>query len=427
MKASNRFESLTIKVFSLVLLFLGLVYGVKVMHGHAVKFRTESTSYDLMLRYNECACAHSGVNPYHVWNHDVVSEVFRGHRRPDMDYDLDVKKRIVHCYTPWHVTYTWLYGFMSFPHMAAYFYMLEGMLLLAMFRYLQKRIANDDKMFVWSMLIFELAIPVVWCHVYGNYGIVLCALMAALICLSDRKREITAGVVFGLMLIKPQVSLLLVFPLMFQRRLKSVFVAGAICMFATLWPAYVYSESPIDLILQIPRIGGPYGTTVDFVSAFGRMVGRQIPGIVWMCACVMACAYFSWRLRKCEYSFVRYAPAAFFFTYWTYSNQLDLMVGWPFLLTESAIILAMLRGQDRAKRILACAYLIARICIFVGIGLIGAMHLCTQKIVEGLFCASHFLSFVMGVYVLLILPSMQREIRTIIPYRSCLRPHTSYP
>lgn len=294
--------------------------------------------------------------------------------------------------------------------MTAYFYMLEGIVLLAMFQYLQKRIAKKDRLFVWSMLIFELSIPLVWCHVYGNYGIVLCALMATLICLAERKNEIAAGVVFGLMLVKPQVSLLLVFPLMFQGRLKSVLVAGALCLFATLWPAYVYSESPFDLILQIPKIGAPYGTTVDFVVAFGKMVGRPVPAFAWMGVCAMACAYFSWRLRKSECPLARYAPAAFFFTYWTYSNQLDLMVGWPFLLTECAVILAMLRGGDRAKQIFACAYLIARICLFVGIGLIGATHFCPQKTAEGLFCISHFLSFAMGVYVLLILPSMSREI-----------------
>ena len=89
---------------------------------------------------------------------------------------------------------------------------------------------------------------------------------------------------------------------------------------ATLWPAAVYRESPLALILQIPEIGKPYlhvtaGTIPNAICALAGEGGV----LAWGALCVLACAALSFLTQSAPCWLLRCVPALIVFPVWTYS------------------------------------------------------------------------------------------------------------
>lgn len=99
---------------------------------------------------------------------------------------------------------------------------------------------------------------------------------------------------------------------------------------ATLWPAAVYRESPLALILQIPEIGKPYlhvtaGTIPNAICALAGEGGV----LAWGALCVLACAALSFLTRSAPCWLLRCVPALIVFPVWTYSQPHDLAIQLP--------------------------------------------------------------------------------------------------
>lgn len=77
------------------------------------------------------------------------------------------------------------------------------------------------------------------CFYYGNYGFILLLFSVLMYESLVRGKQIYAGLSWAIMMIKPNVSILFFWPLLFQKKYVAIGVAIAIFLLATLWPAYV--------------------------------------------------------------------------------------------------------------------------------------------------------------------------------------------
>ena len=125
--------------------------------------------------------------------------------------------------------------------------------------------------------------------------------------------------------------------MLFGRKYKVMFLAGAICFVATLWPAWVYRTSPFELILQVPKIGAPYNHEPVVDKVLAPLLGKSAV-FVWAGVCAAICAVGSWLFRKSGSWLLRTLPVVWIFPLWTYSQNHDHLVAWSLALVWGMLI-----------------------------------------------------------------------------------------
>ena len=326
------------------------LYGLSlalVLSGLAFSVRTaidglEHRGCDLMFRISEVQCAHTGVNPFDVWDRKVTTERFRGMDREDRAETPpeDAHKLVVHSYPPWHTTYCWFYGWLPRAVTTTLLGVAYGISLAFLVMWIKRRISSLDtagRVFVWSWIVAMLLGDLISCFGCLQYGLPLAALALLMYDSLDRGRDGLAAVCWALMMVKPQVGALFFFPLLFGRKYKVILVAGAICFVATLWPAWVYHESPIELILQIPKIGVPYNQEPVVYKCLAPLFGKSAT-FVWAGVCAAICAVGAWMFRTSGSWLVRTLPVLWIFPLWTYSQNHDHLVTWSLVLVWGMLI-----------------------------------------------------------------------------------------
>ncbi len=300
--------------------------------------------FDLSMRYHEISCAHTGVNPFHIWNRTVESGRYKGLSRPDKPDETrtDDTRATIHAYPPWHTTFFWWYGWLS-REVVVTLFLLCSCSIFALAFFLFRRWAPADLwpcIIYWSTLLilmlksFRLTMDV------GNYGCFL--LLGSLILFFGMKKTnfLLLGAAWALIMIKPQVGVLFFWPLLFARRYAAIAVAVILCLLATLWPAHVYGESPFELILQVPRLGAPY--VVDWRNFVSLTVGRMTGCLgvsIWSVFCFAACGLLSFQMRASNSDLMKFLPVCIFIPIWTYALAVDWLVLWP-LYVAMAILLS---------------------------------------------------------------------------------------
>ncbi len=318
---------------------------------------------DLNVRWNESRCAHEGVNPFKVFNREIEHERYKGIARPDMPKDETPGKARVHAYPPWHVVYTWFYGELSFGYVAAIMYFIYGISAFFVVRRLDLLVSGDNKFLFWGIIAALAAAPLVSALYVGNYGLLLGALLMLFIIAEEKGHQIIVGLLWALIMSKPQVGVLLVFPLLFRKRYIAIGVAVSVCVLSTFWLANVYGESALSLILQIPKIGAPFvaeaGRGPYWLRFLPEWCALPVKNSI-MLASIVGCGWLSWRFRNAKEWFVRYAPYAFFFPLWTYSQSHDRLAAFPFIALLALVLIDMLRNGSCRK--IVAAMLIAMAC-----------------------------------------------------------------
>lgn len=296
---------------------------------------------DIRFRHNEICCSHEGINPFDVWAHRVESEGFVGLSRPDFPKVESAKAR-VHAYPPWHTTFAWFYKWIPQEALAALVTILTT-LAFVLFGWTLRRwapqVPREDKQAFFLIPFAGIAIPMAYLIGTANYGGILLALIIGMMSAFEKRQDTLLGLLWALAMIKPQVGLLLFWPLFFAKRYKAIAVAIGICSLATLWPAYIYHVSPLELILQVPQIGAPY-VKADWTSVVGVVLNVLGPiGMpIWMGVCFLACAGLAFLSRRSNSVLLRFAPALIIFPFWTYSQPHDRVVlGLLYALILSAV------------------------------------------------------------------------------------------
>ncbi len=287
---------------------------------------------DIRYRHNEISCSHTGVNPFRIWNHEIESDKYQGISRPDFKKTIQQNKLFVHAYPPWHTTFFWFYGWMTQNTCVAIVMLLCVASFVFGITYFKKYSPNkaDEKIFFWGLLIMGLANPSASLFSTGNYGCLLLLASILLVEMLRRNCDVVSGVLWAFMMIKPQVGLLFFWPIIMQKKYLTVGVAIIVCLLATLWPAYVYGESPLTLILQTSQIGAPYikADKAHLIGFAYKSMGEN-GIIVWMGICFLVCGLLSYLLRRRSSWLIRIMPVLLIFPYWTYSQGHDYLVLWP--------------------------------------------------------------------------------------------------
>ena len=317
-------------------------------------------AWDFDLRRNEIACAHTGTDPFDVWERKVETDRFCGFTRPDMPIERPAEGRLygdklpVHAYPPWHTALCWWYGFVPKWVCASLMGLLYAFSLVWIVRWIAARLRTADPRDVPENALFLLA---AFLHPFGgicwtmNYGLLLLSCILLMASALDRGRDVLAGVLYSVVMVKPQVGLLMALPLLVGRKFKTLAVAAAVCIAETLFASWKLGKPPWELLMQIPAIGAPYGKGI-FAEVAGKVLGAAGP-LAAMAAFAGVAAAGCWLVRKAPETWMRFVPALAVVPVWTYSQYHDWLV------TVPCFVCFLLRRSARPRLYTASVFLLA--------------------------------------------------------------------
>ena len=285
-------------------------------------------AYDFSMRMNEIDCLKSGINPYVVWHQDVYHALYYPHNSDDLR--TVTRNQPINAYTPW--AYVYLYP-LSFLHghpirWCIYYFFIVLCLLSIMaysFRcgYIVRRNVFDGFVCLASSL---LVAPAIRCDVFfGNFALIISAGLIAMAISLNHRCDVIAGALLALVMVKPQIALLFVIPLLIDRRFKTVLIAALICILASIPPALLCHTSILDLIFQAPKASVHGFTSCALMPSalsawLNECLGLSIETILSVTAFVgmILCFILSWMLRHHPNWLVRFSPCAILSVSWTY-------------------------------------------------------------------------------------------------------------
>ena len=271
---------------------------------------------DFGWRYNEALCVRSGVDPYDVCFGARPSEHFTSVFAPEPG------KLPVNAYTPWE--YTWMIPLTRLPRETAHtvFQLLNlaallGIAALAWRRARQSRLPSPAR---WVVVAGACLLGLSLYRVLqvSNYGLLMAFAAFAMAECLDTRHECLAGVCWAVVLVKPQIGLLLVLPLVFGRHVVALATGAGICALSTLPAAALCHANPVRMVWRVLHSGthsiraSEVGTPLfppELVSALSGIA----PPAAWLAlsgviGLVFALAL-SWRMRRHPDILARLAPA----------------------------------------------------------------------------------------------------------------------
>ena len=317
------------------------------------------SAIDFITRCNEVNCLLDGVNPFYVWNETIDKKPYYSNiHKQSTDAE---HPEIINAYTPW--SYTVLMPIAVLPRQVAWrIYHSQiclALMLLCTIAYRHgKRIGGDASGGLFAAALpLSLFIPISFDMNVGNYNLIITSLIALMAVLLDRGKSVPAAICWALAMIKPQLAILFAIPLLIDRQFKTCVIAATLCILATIPPAILCRESPVALILQAPKasawaFSGCALLPHELLSALrgANFIPESVLLAIPMTLGVAACAFLSWRVRKSDDPFLRFAPAAICAVSWTY------VLGYSYILCAIVMIAMaadLIRRPTRAN-ILIC-------------------------------------------------------------------------
>ena len=314
---SNRFRTTA----TTILCCLVLVLGVRNV-SQAFLRHVDHPGWDFVLRYGEVSClANIHVDPYDIYSNVVQDNLFRPYKQKfELDSDA-MDFRWVCGYSPWEYTLILPFSFLPIRSAAAIYkgFELGALAIVLCFAFRRsKRIGApmSARLILCSSFLLVAPLGWDWAFKYDNYAILFCAGAVALVVSLDKGWQILAGLAWAFLMVKPQQGIWFAIPLLFRRQFKTVGVAVATCLAASIPPAILCGKSPLDLILEMPkfRYEGYWQTSLFppriytfanefFFPRFALFLGLFI--------CLVFCLWASWKLRKEKNWFIALQPTFF--------------------------------------------------------------------------------------------------------------------
>lgn len=305
---------------------LSIAHCIYYIYVHMQPLEEEWLS-DLLYRYNESVCMHEGIDPFEIFERKITSEKYVGHGRPDKPVEPLNGRKIVHSYPAWHAAVFWWYGYIPKRVCMGIMAGIYLLTLICVCRWTShKLIAHDSQEHVINILFLVITLLYPLCGIfrYLNYGLLLLGCSLLLYLALERGHDMLAGIIYSFIMIKPQIGLLLIFPLLFNRKYKTIALAVVICLIETCFTAYMLNKSPIELILQIPKLGAPYskGVIAERTMKIVGPAGQYIVMGIFIC---IACGG-SFLVRNAKEIWIRFLPVIAFIPFWTYSQPHDWLI-----------------------------------------------------------------------------------------------------
>jgi len=328
--------------------------------------------FDFQLRYNEMTAVVEGTDPYLIWSGEVADARFYPYNHPEMR--VRPERLPVHAYTPWSYAYVMPF-FKLFSRAGAWMAFriaqVFALVLIAAFAYIRCKAVRsnrvDGSLGVAAAFAFGLTYGVAF--KLGNYSILIVALMILMLVFLNRGRDVLSGVCWALVMSKPQCAVLMAIPLLLHRKWKVIVTAVVVCSLAALIPAYICGRSPIEMILQVRKLGiGVYGGEtalfpnflVNLIFGPGHIEDREVLLPIHAAVGISLCAIASWSVRKSKDWLVLLSPAILFPMTMTYFNINDRCM---FSIPAVAFTVWCLRQQRRlAERMVGAFCVVATCC-----------------------------------------------------------------
>lgn len=284
--------------------------------------------YDFQLRYNEAKCVLSGCDPFLIWEGQRTLS-------PYLSFDqattmVDGIHEYVGAYPPWE--YPLMVPFALFPKRIALvvFFIIEVLCSIALVIWsvfagwrLHGRLGDG---FLCGAVAVMPAYYVVYCLNYLNFGVMIAVASVGLAYCLDRKRQVLAGVCWAMMMVKPQIALLFVIPLLIGKRFRAICVAAGICILLTAASAIICGRSPLEMISAVGRCRGMFPKCYllgPVVTEWLQRISPMLPLALNAVIGVLVCFVLSWRFRKFDAWLMKLLPAVAICWLWSVSRFYD--------------------------------------------------------------------------------------------------------
>ena len=335
----------------LVILAITAAMAISAMvAGMRIQFRWGHNLYDLSLRVNEIHAIREQLNPIYVWNCSVESSKYRPAERPALPNEkeapaqdpADPRKPVAY-YPPWHTLLMWWYGFATPSQAGCVLAMVNGLAMFALAMFFRRfPVFRGEEgvykaVFAWLLASVFVTYEFVWNLLTGNYATFAAGCSLLLVYALEKNRDALGAVAFSFLLVKPQIAVLFCWPLLFARKWKILFAAGAVAAAGTMSVAWWLDESPLALLRQIREVGLPFMGKTKFGHFFllgeiFRIPFGRFGDVTATLSCFATCGILSYLMRNAKEWWLRILPAAMFFPYWTYSGFYDIPAAWPLFL-----------------------------------------------------------------------------------------------
>ena len=311
--------------------------------------------YDFQLRYNEVQCLLSGVDPFDVWS-GVVS--FPPYSAFYWGCPFFGWHHYVHAYPPWSYFMILPFAVLPKPMAAVCWSLLERLCIAYLYGFAfwcSRKTAKPIWIRVVPVIVALPVLPSVYeCLVVSNFGLLIAVSVLLMAVCLNHDRQFFAGIFLSLAMIKPQIGLLFVVPLLVGGKFKTVAYGGIICVLASIPPALMCGKSPIDMILSIKEYSSAYSIGNLPVGAFVparlpflqgqmsmvcNMIANALVGVV-------VCAVLSCLFRNERNWLARIIPASVLCVMWTVSRPSDACVLIIPFIAVGKVVIDDCRGLD---------------------------------------------------------------------------------
>ncbi|MBQ7208875.1 MAG: NAD(P)-binding protein [Lentisphaeria bacterium] len=327
------------------LLSLTAVFGVTAMLEPLFPF----SSGDWLLRARELHAIRSGIDPFDVFSRKIRSPNYVSH------LDAPGEARSVHNYAPWTYGFCFPIAFVDKEQWLIRVGLLANTAALLILSCLisllvrERTGRNDLAAAITATALLLDIFPLFMTFKVGNFSILAAASAFGLVILLEKKHDFLAGFMLAMLMLKIQIGIIFLFPLVIGRRWRTLVTGGLLCFTAACIPAWFVGKSPITLTWQLLYTGDPSFFT-PYAGGLFAFLSRNIPFAMLLTAdaavsiCVLI--FVSWRLRNSDDWLLKLLPAAVIVPLWTYSQTIDLSL---FLLPLVYFLMRLVQ-QESEKR-----------------------------------------------------------------------------
>lgn len=297
-------------------------------------FTSAADKGDFRYRMAEIDCVKRGVDPFRIWNEDVVLPPYYSNN-PARKSIPDGCTEMVSVYLPWEYVLMMPFSFLD-RDIAFLAYsalsLIALWLLVPIVGYGVERWPEENRASVRLNAVSALLVVCypIWSNFQvGNHTAVMLFSAVLMACFLSRRQDIPAALCWMVLMTKPQVGLIFAVPLVMRLKVRVGIAAVASCLLISLPVAWMCQASLVDLIMEPAKASAfafaGCGTWPRFLCGTFSLGGDILAGTV---VGTIACLLMTWSLRReCDW-FVFLMPAAVVSCCWTYTQSYSHAMGW---------------------------------------------------------------------------------------------------
>ncbi len=319
-----------IQFLATALTLCAIAFFAKGMY-HALLDPRPGLPIDLKLRWQEQQYIFLGKNPYVVADRWYAAAATEAAATQPADTGVDERIGVPGPgYPPWaYAIGAPLWWPPQWTAARWYHGILNALFLIPLGYWGYRSAANHSKSEAWLVTAGLLAISSI-CSTLGNgqYGIVaLTALVGSLVA-EQRNRQVTAGILLSIALVKPTLALPFVLPFLVKRRWITLFTAGGVLLVSSVIVWALTGTDPLTMSRQMVAASSRWGAHEgnDMVAQLVKMgvepkaALRALAVVVTLSALVLSMI---WRDSSTVLLFAIAAVAA---RLWTYHRMYDNLI-----------------------------------------------------------------------------------------------------